>query len=478
MADRDLTRIQKSSAETSLSPAHGQSIEMADRTKLQASSPLTNGVSSDLDPADGSGQVIHAAPPSSSDESNTVRLACHQGSSVQVSHTNVRDHLLFDIIAKNLPGQGQARTPLNICLCLDRSGSMEGEPLEYAKKAAGYVVNLLEPHDVFSIVTFAEHADVVMPARRVENKGLIKDYINRISVGNTTNLHEGLSFACKQVSAGKTPATLNRVLLLTDGEPTAGIKEFHSIVSYVVEQKQAGVTVTTLGFGPDYNEELVASMAKRSGGNYYYVSRPDLIPEVFRRELDVLMRITARNMRLKLLLSRGVTVRQVYGNDIRINGRATEVDLVDLERGASLSSLWEIEMTPHPEGIFRVAKAQLSYEDAAAGILQTLFCDVVKDFTRDESKVTDGVNLRVQAEVQISNAARQLDRTMRGVRAQQTDPDSVMRDLQQTRSLLLSQGKMQLAQRIEQAIVDIQRGDSVEKTLIGAIMNLDQGRMT
>ena len=133
-----------------------------------------------------------------------------------------------------------------------------------------------------------------MPARRVANKALVKDYINRIYTGNTTNLSEGLTAACREVASAKTANTLNRVLLLTDGEPTAGTRDFASIVGQVAEQKGRGITVTALGFGPDYNEELMAGIARRSGGNYYYIARPELIPEVFRRELDTLMKITAR----------------------------------------------------------------------------------------------------------------------------------------------------------------------------------------
>ncbi|MBA3725681.1 MAG: VWA domain-containing protein, partial [Armatimonadetes bacterium] len=90
---------------------------------------------------------------------------------------------------------GGARTPLNLCLVIDRSGSMEGEPLDYVKKACAYVVDLLSPEDVLSIVTFEEVVDVLMPPRKVINKDLIKENINRIVPGNTTNLYDGLSLA-------------------------------------------------------------------------------------------------------------------------------------------------------------------------------------------------------------------------------------------------------------------------------------------
>ena len=108
--------------------------------------------------------------------------------------------------------------------------------------------------------------------------------------------------------------------------------------------------MTTLGFGPDYNEELIAGIARRSGGNYYYIARPELIPEVFRRELDTLMRITARNLRLRMALSRGISVRQVYGQQPSFGERTVETPLIDVEAGTGLSSLWELELSARPPG--------------------------------------------------------------------------------------------------------------------------------
>src|SRR5262249_40180445 len=184
---------------------------------------------------------------------------------------------------------------------------------EYVKRACGYVVDLMEPSDVLSVVTFEEQVDVVMPARRVMNKALIKEHINRIQAGNTTNLYDGMMAGCMQVASIGGGGYLNRVLLLTDGEPTAGIKDFPSIVNQVAEHKNRGISITALGFGSEYNEELMAGIARRSGGNYYYIAQPALIPEVFRRELETLMTITAKNVCVRLYVPRGVRGRFVYG---------------------------------------------------------------------------------------------------------------------------------------------------------------------
>jgi len=370
------------------------------------------------------------------------------------------------------------RLPLNLCLVIDRSGSMEGEPLDYVKRACGYVVDLLEPTDVLSVVTFEEQVDVVMPARRVVNKQLIKDHIQRIQAGNTTNLYDGIVAGASQVASVRSDAYVNRLIVLTDGEPTAGIKDFQSIVGSVQEQKSRGISVTALGFGPEYNEELLAGIARRSGGNYYYIARPDLIPEVFRKELDALLTVTAKNLRLRLLLSRWVQVRQVYGYLPTFGNRSVEVALPDLERGTSLSAAAELELGRRPPGSYRVARAEVLYDDAVTGAMgQTLSDEIVFEFVTDRSLVTSGVNPVVQRELEIAQASRNLERTMMGIKTQQLGAGAAMAELQRTQMLLVQGGRTAQAQELGQAIQDLRQGaGDVEKTLIGVSLELDQGK--
>jgi Ca-activated chloride channel family protein len=404
-----------------------------------------------------------------------LTLGVVPGSAYGAAGALVREHFLMEVRAAGGYNAG-TRLPLNISLVLDRSGSMDGEPLEYAKRACAHVVDLLEPDDILSVVTFEEGADVIMPARRIADKALVKDYINRIYTGNTTNLYEGLMTACREVASAKTANTVNRVLLLTDGEPTAGTRDFASIVGQVAEQKSRGITVTALGFGPDYNEELMAGIARRSGGNYYYIARPELIPEVFRRELDTLMKITARNLRLRLALARGVTVRQVYGQQPAFGPRLAEVALIDVEQATGLSSLWEMEMTARPPGTYRLAVAELFYDDALTGRPETITTDILLEFTTDQRKLGTALDPRVQAELEVARAARSLDRTIMGMKTQQFDRTQAMHELNRTKTLMLDQGKLAQAQQITQALQEIQGGGSVEKTLMGTIYTLDQGK--
>jgi Ca-activated chloride channel homolog len=369
------------------------------------------------------------------------------------------------------------RMPLNLCLCLDRSGSMEGLPLEYAKVACDHVVDLLEGGDTLAIVTFSEQADIVMPARRVVNKAVIKDYIHRIVVGNTTNIYDGLAASAQQVLSAKTSGTLNRILLLTDGEPTAGTRDFSTITQFVSDQRQRGLTVTALGFGPDYNEELVAGIARRSGGNYYYIARPELLPEVYRRELDSMMRTVARNISVRATMPRDVSISQVYGKDFRQLGpRSVEVVLPDAESGADLTSIWELEVEPHRSGVFRIVHFDLAFDESISGRRTGSAADVPVEFTTDSVLVASGVIQKVQDELSVNKMARELDRTLMSGRTQAIDTQTVLDNMYRTQTLLLQHGKTSAAEQIHEAMTGIRNGESLEKTLTGTIYQLELGK--
>jgi len=433
------------------------------RTQIIGSDPnRTQALGADL----GRTQMAGTAP-------GAVQLEVIPGNSYALSTRNSREHVLVRASA------GQAslgqRMPLNLCLLLDRSGSMEGQPLEHAKQAMYYVVDLLQPADVLSVITFEDQVEVLMPARRVVNKDLIKQHVARIQPGNTTNLYDGFVAACSQV-ASVPPGYVNRVILLTDGEPTAGLTDFQSIVGQVAEQKSRGITLTALGFGQEYNEELLTGMARRAGGNYYYIARPELLQEVFRKEMDSLLSVVARNLKLQFRLSRWTQLRQVYGKQPTWGDQRAEVVLADLERGATVSSLQELELGNRPGGTYRVAQVELVYDDAVTGREERLGADVVFRFVADEALVAASRNPAVDQELQVALASRNIEKTVMGMRTQAISAQAGVAELEKTQALLVAQGRIEEAAQVKEALDAAKSGADLQKTLIGTVLTLDQGK--
>ncbi|MBM3458788.1 MAG: VWA domain-containing protein [Armatimonadetes bacterium] len=417
----------------------------------------------------GDATVIGMAP-------QALALTAIPGNQYAHSPRNSVEHALLQVDATaSMAGR---RSPVNLCLVIDRSGSMEGEPLEYVKRACGHVVDLLDQNDILSVVTFEERVDVVMPARRVLNKALIKEHLSRIQPGNTTNLYDGLVAGASQVASVRAEGYVNRVVVLTDGEPTAGVKDYPSIVGCAAEQRSRGVSITALGFGPEYNEELLVGIARRGGGNYHYIARPELIPEVFRGELEQLLTLVARNVRLRLILSRWVEIRQVYGQQPALGNRTAELSLPDLERGASQRTLVELGLARRPAGTYRVARVEVNYDDCITGAFnQSAAADLCLSFVADPNLVLTGSNGTVQRELEVARASRNLERTMMGLKTQQMTAGMAMADLQRTQLLLQQTGRTGQAAELGQAIQSLRAGTGdVEKTLIGTMMDIDLGK--
>jgi len=402
------------------------------------------------------------------------------GREAQMANGPAREQFLLDISAPGVPGMplgGGAgmRTPLNLCLVIDRSGSMEGAPLEYAKPACAHVVDLLSPNDVLSIVTFEETVDLLMPAQRVTDRQRIKDGIMRLVAGNTTHLHGGLTMALQQVLSFSDPGRATRLVVLTDGDPTAGIKDFPTLTQFAAEIKQKGVTITFLGFGPDYNEELLAGMAKKAGGNYYFIAQPALIPEVFRNELDKMLTTVARNLSLTFKPARWVTCRAPQQAS---SGQEFVVTLADMERGSTVQQVLDLEFQNHPLGWYRVASGRLTYDDTVNGKTEAVDLDFVIEFTADSARYSVPADVRVAQAAQVAAASRVVEKTILGMKTGQLSAAGAMQELQKTQALLLTQGRTADAQEVTMALRALQSGDqtSAEKTLLGTVFNLDQGK--
>lgn len=393
-----------------------------------------------------------------------------------LANAPAREAFLFELTGSG--SVGDARTPLNVCLVLDRSGSMEGEPLEYVKRACEYILDLLAPDDIVSIVTFEDRAEVLLPPSRITNKDLVKQHIRRLEPGNTTNLYDALALGCQQVLAWQEGGRVERMVVFTDGEPTTGVKDFGSLVQHVGEIKQRGVTCTFLGFGYEYNEELLAAMAKKAGGNYYFISRPDAIPEVFRAELSKLMTTVARNVELRLRAARWVTIRQAYGHGIAPGQREITLQLADVERGTTLQTVVELEFQNHPLGQYRVLAATLTWDDAWTGKREAMDLDCLIEFTADPALCAVPQDPRVAQSVEVSLATRAVEKTMMGLKSGELTAQMAIEELQKTQMLLQQDGRIEEANQVGQAVRDLQAGRTgdVEKTLIGTVTQLDQGK--
>ena len=158
----------------------------------------------------------------------------------------------------------------NVVLVLDTSGSMAGEKMKQAKKAARYIVERLNEDDRFNIVSF--HSDVHVAHDELRRAGAGRaeslDFIDGLAAKGSTNIHDALLAALGQLSDDGRPSL---VIFLTDGLPTVGVTDPAAIVSAVESAAPAGLRLFTFGVGYDVNTLLLDELAQGNRGVSDYV---------------------------------------------------------------------------------------------------------------------------------------------------------------------------------------------------------------
>jgi len=292
--------------------------------------------------------------------------------------------------------QRHRRTPLNLAVVLDKSGSMTGAKLEKTKQAAMQLVDRLTSKDIFSLVIFSDEARVLVPAQYVEDKEVLKDKIEGIEAGGSTALYAGVKTGARQIQEYFSSKRINRVILLSDGLANVGPSSTSDLRRLGHELAESGVSVTTIGVGDDYNEDLMAGLAEASDANYYYVQDTERLPEIFAKELGEMLTVAAREIRIEITCPDGVKPLGFIGRSEKFENQKASVNLSQFALGQNRYLMLRclVDGTA-PE----VARARVNYTDELnGGTVQS--ADVVAKihFTDDQAAADKSVNAAVNAE--------------------------------------------------------------------------------
>ncbi len=197
--------------------------------------------------------------------------------------------------------EGEERLPMNLALVLDRSGSMTGEKLRNAREAAHLLVRGLRPDDVVSVVAYDHEVETLASGSRdAQGHADALRAIDALHPRGMTNLSGGW-FRGRDLAQGQLVRDgVNRVLLMTDGLANQGITHRGALEELCRDAAAHGITTTTIGFGADYDEDLLRAMAEAGGGRSWYVENPDQAPGVFEEEIEGLLNLAAQNVRIRL----------------------------------------------------------------------------------------------------------------------------------------------------------------------------------
>lgn len=161
--------------------------------------------------------------------------------------------------------------PLNICLVIDRSTSMQGEKMDMVKATAIQLLRSLRAEDVFSVVAFSDNAEVIIPASIGADRRSQENRIHMIQASGATEIFKGLQAGLQEIRRTLDPLRVNHMILLTDGQ-TYGDEQ--ACLTLASEAASMNVGITGMGIGSEWNDIFLDALAGRTGGSSSYISKP------------------------------------------------------------------------------------------------------------------------------------------------------------------------------------------------------------
>jgi uncharacterized protein YegL len=358
------------------------------------------------------------------------------------------------------------KLPLNLCLVVDRSSSMRGERLTQVKEAAGKIIDQLGQDDYFSLVTFNDRADVVVPAQRVANKAELKQAAGRVEAAGGTEMATGMGLALQEIQRPMLSRGISRMLLLTDGR-TYGDES--RCVEIARRAQSRNIGITALGIGNEWNEDLLETMTARENSRAHYIASSQDIASVFADELKRMHSIFAQQVRVQLAARPGGMVRSL--DRVRpFIAPAPIVEEADLRWSASLGDwpgsdvqafLIEIVVPPLGVGDHPLLKINLRYDLLGSSLREQSAEEIVRVSVRPAAEVGYQVDSTVKYWLERLVAYRLQSSAWQDVEAGRIE--EATRRLQMAGTRLFDAGEVALAQTVQEEATRLLRSGNTSE---------------
>jgi Ca-activated chloride channel family protein len=238
--------------------------------------------------------------------------------------------------------------PLNLCLVIDRSTSMEGERLQQIKLALKMLLDRLSPGTVLSVVSFSDRAEIVLPSLPVGKHRQPMTEIEAVHASGGTEIYQGLTAGIQQIKQVALSTYNNQLILFTDGR-TYG--DAAHCLQLAAREAEAGITISAFGIGSDWDDQFLDTLVSPSGGSAAYIDAPETIIDLLKSRLQGLGDISAHQVRLQTDWPSRVKLLDAfrlnpYAKPLSIDEEA--ISLGDVESREGLTFLLEFAVEPHP----------------------------------------------------------------------------------------------------------------------------------
>lgn len=239
-------------------------------------------------------------------------------------------HVLFQVKSAGSKEQ-KARAPLDMCIVLDRSGSMSGSRLQNAKRAIRKIIKHLTPDDRLHLVQYDHKSQTVFENGDLNKKEKLVEQVKAIRTGGSTNISDAMRAGYNLLVKNAKRKRSRALFLFSDGQYNAGpMKDNEGHWKLAASFLEENVRVSSFGIGDDFNETLMRGIAEHGQGKYFFIDTAQNIPKYVSKAIHGLMDTVAVNGTLMVKgvngaeliklsktndITKGVFMPTIVGND-------------------------------------------------------------------------------------------------------------------------------------------------------------------
>jgi len=275
------------------------------------------------------------------------------------------------------------RIPLNLCLVIDQSTSMDGERLDHVKAAAHQIVDELGKEDIVGVVAFNDRATVMSPSQPLTDPLRIHARISSIWASGGTEILKGLQAGLEEIRRYHKKEAISHLILLTDGR-TYGDEE-----QCLAEARRAGlegIEVSVLGIGEDWNDVFLDQLARQTGGTSTYIAFPQQVRGVMRDLVQRLTMLLARDVTLTVRPTERAWVENAFRTAPlmeRLSSQGGVYSLGNLLAGKPTQILFEIVVREPTPGFHRLLQLEMRAQVPTFNREERLIFDLEREFVSE-----------------------------------------------------------------------------------------------
>ena len=247
--------------------------------------------------------------------------------------------------------------PVNLCLVIDRSTSMQGVRLEQVKASVLQVIDSLRENDSFSVVAFSDKAEVIISGQRgTAERAAAKAKVSTLSAGGGTEILQGLLTGLTELHQHLSPTAVNHLILLTDGRTYGDENDCLLLAGLAATD---GISISGLGIGDEWNDKFLDELTSKTGAVATYVSAPQQLKTFIQDRVRTLGNSYAERLCLQVTLDPEMTLESAFKFSPEpgpVSVSEQPLRLGGLPKGQSVTLLLKFRLPILPEGEHPVAR--------------------------------------------------------------------------------------------------------------------------